>query len=454
MAVKRESVRGTFYDNSEDEVTKFIVDNLNGKMPFLNDVVALMVPHAGHFYSGKVAISAFLQLKNSNINRVFIFADNHESKFLDRKLAVPSFDVFEIFGKQIPVDTAFIKAICEKLPQCSVISDVPFYSHIIEVQLPFLQHFIPKNYSLVPMIFNGIDDKEVKSIADFICSQLKSGDLIIVSSDMTHYLPQAEAVTNDNQTLTAILRDADIDKENSICGPESMQCLRVIARKFKWMPYFIDYSTSMSASGGCASVVGYGALAWTRDKVRINSEAQKELLALAHDTILAKLEGSPLPSADPLLIKFPQLCVKQSVFVTLMCEGRLRGCIGSLDSFENNIADGVQKMAIQAAFYDPRFESLTQYEFEKIDIKISILGFSQYLNKSHDEWVPFLKSMSEKPGVILDIDGRTSTFLPEVWDDLPDPEDFLCSLSVKQGKRADDWKSSNARLYLYSTQHF
>ena len=68
MAVKRESVRGTFYDNSEDEVTKFIVDNLNGKMPFLNDVVALMVPHAGHFYSGKVAISAFLQLKNSSIN--------------------------------------------------------------------------------------------------------------------------------------------------------------------------------------------------------------------------------------------------------------------------------------------------------------------------------------------------------------------------------------------------
>ena len=404
MAVKRESVRGTFYDNSEDEVTKFIVDNLNGKMPFLNDVVALMVPHAGHFYSGKVAISAFLQLKNSNINRVFIFADNHESKFLDRKLAVPSFDAFEIFGKQIPV--------------------------------------------------NGIDDKEVTSIADFICSQLKNGDLIIVSSDMTHYLPQVEAVANDRQTLTAILRDADIDKENSICGPESMQCLRVIARKFKWTPYFTDYSTSMSASGDDTNVVGYGALAWARDKVRINSDAQKELLALAHDTILAKLEGSPLPSVDPLLIKFPQLCVKQSVFVTLMCEGKLRGCIGSLDSFENNIADGVQKMAIQAAFYDPRFEPLTQREFEKIDIKISILGFSQYLNKPVDEWAPFLKNMSEKPGVILDIDGRTSTFLPEVWDDLPDPEDFLCSLSVKQGKRADDWKSSNAHLYLYSTQHF
>ena len=168
MAVKRESVRGTFYDNSEDEVTKFIVDNLNGKMPFLNDVVALMVPHAGHFYSGKVAISAFLQLKNSNINRVFIFADNHESKFLDRKLAVPSFDAFEIFGKQIPVDTAFIKAISEKLSQCSVISDVPFYSHVIEVQLPFLQHFIQKKYSLIPLIFNGIDNKEVTSIADFI----------------------------------------------------------------------------------------------------------------------------------------------------------------------------------------------------------------------------------------------------------------------------------------------
>ena len=111
-------------------------------------------------------------------------------------------------------------------------------------------------------------------------------------------------------------------------------------------------------------------------------------------------------------------------------------------------------MAIQDDFYETRIVPLIQYEFEKIDIKISILGFSQYLNKSHDEWVPFLKSMSEKPGVIRDIDGRTSTFLPEVWDDLPDPEDFLCSLSVKQGKRADDWKSSNARLYLYSTQHF
>ena len=454
MAVKRESVRGTFYDNSEDEVTKFIIDNSNDKMPFFNDVVALMVPHAGHSYSGKVAISAFLQLKNSKINRVFIFADNHESKFNERKLAVPSFDAFEIFGKQIPVDTAFIKDLCEKFQQYVVISDIPFYSHVIEVQLPFLQHFIQKKYSLVPMIFNGIDDKEVKSIADFICSQLKSGDIIIVSSDMTHYLPQAEAVTNDNQTLTAILRGTDIDKENSICGPESMQCLRAIARKFKWTPYFIDYSTSMSASGDGASVVGYGSIAWTRDKVRINSGVQKELLALAHDTILAKLEGSPLPSADPLLIKFPQLCVKQSVFVTLMYEGRLRGCIGSLDSFENNIADGVQKMAIQAAFYDTRFVPLTQYEFEKIDIKISILGFSQYLNKSHDEWVPFLKSMSEKPGVILDIDGRTSTFLPEVWDDLPDPEDFLCSLSMKQGRRADDWKSSNAHLYLYSTQHF
>ena len=127
---------------------------------------------------------------------------------------------------------------------------------------------------MIPLIFNGIYDKEVTSIADFICSQLRKGDLIIVSNDMTHYLPQEEAVSNNSQTLTALLRDADIDKENSIYCPESMQCLYIIALKFKWTPYFIDYSTSISANGDCTNVVGYGELAWTGDKVQINNEVQ------------------------------------------------------------------------------------------------------------------------------------------------------------------------------------
>ena len=143
---------------------------------------------------------------------------------------------------------------------------------------------------------------------------------------------------------------------------------------------------------------------------------------------------------------------KSGTFVTLTLNGRLRGCIGNM-SATVNLRDGVRQNAISAAFHDPRFGPLTPAELETVHIEISILTDPQALaNDGGDDLIEKLRPNID--GVIISKGLNRATFLPQVWKQLPRPEDFLNHLCTKAGLPANTWQSADLDVQTYQVISF
>jgi AmmeMemoRadiSam system protein A len=135
-----------------------------------------------------------------------------------------------------------------------------------------------------------------------------------------------------------------------------------------------------------------------------------------------------------------------ATFVTLFCRGELRGCIGSLRA-TRELGSDVRENAVAAAFRDPRFPPLTAAEFEATWVEISLLSAPESFRfASETELHSRIRPGID--GVTLELEARRATFLPQVWESLPEPRDFLAALKQKAGLPADFWSSSlNVTLY-------
>lgn len=143
---------------------------------------------------------------------------------------------------------------------------------------------------------------------------------------------------------------------------------------------------------------------------------------------------------------------KRGVFVTLHKNGKLRGCIGNIEP-EKSVMEGVRENAVHAAFDDTRFTSLTKEEFKDIDIEVSLLTPPQKMHFSNTrEMLDLLTPCTD--GVIVEKDMNRATFLPQVWEQLPDPESFLRQLCMKAGCDPDAWQTGDLDLYTYQVQSF
>ena len=167
----------------------------------------------------------------------------------------------------------------------------------------------------------------------------------------------------------------------------------------------------------------------------------KPLLKLARKTIESELEEKKFEADSKIKQEFGK---KQACFVTLTISGELRGCIGSLLPRQELWKD-VQENAINAAFSDYRFSPLEKSELNKIKIEISVLSVPKPIKYKDEK--DLLKKLNNNLGVILKNNGRTSTFLPQVWEQLPDKISFLEHLSQKAGLNKDAWKKANFEIY-------
>ncbi len=180
-------------------------------------------------------------------------------------------------------------------------------------------------------------------------------------------------------------------------------------------------------------------------------EERRILLRVAREAIRSRLEGRPEPRLDRTAIP-PTLWKPGASFVTLTIGGRLRGCIGSLQAYRPLVED-VQQNAIAAAFHDPRFPPLTWAEFGRIEIEISILSEPQPLAFEGPEEL-LRKLRPGVDGVVLHYRGRRATFLPQVWEQLPDPRDFLGNLAYKAGLPPDAWRWPGVQIETYQVEKF
>ena len=169
------------------------------------------------------------------------------------------------------------------------------------------------------------------------------------------------------------------------------------------------------------------------------SENLKPLLKLARDAIESKIYDREIYINEETKKKFSK---KQSCFVTLTEDNMLRGCIGSLYANQELWKDVVDN-AVHAAFHDYRFLPLNEKELEKIKIEVSVLSVPEILGKGEE----IFNKINNKMGIILEKGSSSSTFLPQVWEQIKDKKEFLEELSMKAGLNKDAWKTANLSFY-------
>jgi AmmeMemoRadiSam system protein A len=183
----------------------------------------------------------------------------------------------------------------------------------------------------------------------------------------------------------------------------------------------------------------------------ISQKDRQYLLRLARQTIARTLRGEELP---PVVLQnlSEDLSRPGASFVTLTIDGQLRGCIGSIEP-RRPLALDVRENAMGAAFRDPRFPPLTSEEFEQVEIEISVLTPPKPLDYSSLR--DLLDSLRPHvDGVIIERGWQRATYLPQVWEKVPDRERFLSSLCLKAGLPPDDYRRPGLQVYTYQVEKF
>jgi AmmeMemoRadiSam system protein A len=178
----------------------------------------------------------------------------------------------------------------------------------------------------------------------------------------------------------------------------------------------------------------------------MNQLEQKQFLQLARQAIKAEFDHTKCDT------DFPGIGKKAATFVTLTKNGQLRGCIGCLEPIES-LTESIKHNAINAAFNDYRFQPLTQGELNQVKIEISILSQPEAINFTDQDDL-LSKIRPNIDGLILSADGKSATFLPQVWEDLPDKHQFIASLLEKARLSKNRFEQPGVKAQKYQVEHF
>jgi MEMO1 family protein len=398
----------------------------------------LIVPHAGYIYSGPTAARAYAGLKDaaSRIRRVVLVGPAHRVAI--DGVAVPDADRFATPLGSVDVDRAAIDALVTS-PEVLRSDHAHAAEHALEVQLPFLQCMLDA-FTIVPLVVGDAGPDAVAAVLE----QLWGGDetLIIVSSDLSHYLSYDDARRVDSASVQQILSLGPDLTHAQACGATPVNAVFRVAARRGLTPHLLAACNSGDTAGDRTRVVGYAAFAFTLTGKR---DARGDaLLALARRAVESLLRGeahAQQSAADDFLDR------PGAAFVTLLHNGELRGCIGSLVA-ERSLRDDIIANARAAAGRDPRFPPVTASDLDGLSIEVSLLSEPQQL-VFRDEADVLRQLATSQDGVILETARHRSTFLPQVWEHISDPREFLRQLKLKAGLPADFW-STELRVSRYT----
>ena len=460
ITVRAPAVAGTFYPAAAAELARDVTSLLAhaaGAARGKPVPKAIIAPHAGYVYSGPVAASVYARLAPARdmIKRVVLLGPVHRVPV--RGFALPDADALATPLGNIPVDAAAVAAL-RRLPQVTVSAAAHALEHSLEVQLPFLQSVLGA-FTLVPLAVGDATAEEVEQVLDTVWGGVET--LIVISSDLSHYLNHRDAQAADRVTAQAILDLRTGISHAQACGGTPVNGLLLSARKRGLAPQLVDLRNSGDTAGDRNRVVGYGAFAFHAspritdlaalmraqpldpaaslygddDDDAVPSDAGRLLLPLARAAIAAQLD---LPGAMPDAEGW--LDSTGASFVTLMMQGNLRGCIGTLEAHRALGAD-VKANAVAAAFRDPRFKPITPAEFGAISVEVSVLSAVSPMS-FRDEAGALAQLRPEIDGVIFHYGHHRSTFLPQVWEHFGDPRVFMGQLKHKAGLPFDFWDAT------------
>jgi AmmeMemoRadiSam system protein B/AmmeMemoRadiSam system protein A len=461
-----------FYPAATDELRQ-TVDRLLAKVKpaGIKNLRGLVCPHAGYEFSGRTAAAAYRQLAGQALERAIVLAPSHYALF--RGAALANYDGLATPLSTLPVDR--LNGELTKTPPLTVNPpadvqrpgwatrapaeatgpDTPFtWEHALEVQLPFLQRALPEA-AVVPVVLGEVDPADVARALE---KHLEGRTLLIASSDLSHFHAEADARRLDTACVQAIC-DLDLLRmaDQEACGKGPILVLMHLARLKHWKPQLLDQSTSADASGDRTRVVGYAAIAFYEPnasgpapQAEYSSEERQALLRLARESVTQAVNGGKRPAIDA--VAGARLRQVRACFVTLTKQGELRGCIGNILPREP-LAEAVVHMTRAAATEDPRFPPVETRELGQLAIEISVLSVPQPLRfQGPDDLLAKLRPGVD--GVVLKFDLGQSTFLPQVWEQLPEKTAFLGHLSRKAGQAEDAWRHSLREVLTYQVEAF
>jgi AmmeMemoRadiSam system protein B/AmmeMemoRadiSam system protein A len=451
MTVRPPAVAGAFYPGTAPELAHAVRTLLataaaaaRGK-PVPKAIIA---PHAGYIYSGPTAAAAYARLApaRATITRVVLLGPVHRVPV--RGLALPDAKMLATPLGNVPVDAAAVAAL-HALPQVTVSTAAHADEHSLEVHLPFLQQALDR-FTVVPLAVGDASAGEVAQVLDALWGGAET--LIVVSSDLSHFLSYADAQAVDRVTAQAILDMRPNISHEQACGGTPVNGLMQTARQRGLAAELIDLCNSGDTAGDRNRVVGYGAFAFyeaqgdltvREARAALYGDAEGELphdagdilLPLARSAIAHELALPGAPHGDARWLN-----EHGASFVTLTKQGELRGCIGTLEAHRALSAD-VRANAVAAALRDPRFTPLVKNEFDAIRVEVSVLSAVAAMT-FRDEADALAQLRRGIDGVIFQYGYHRSTFLPQVWEDFSDPRTFMGHLKHKAGLPPDFWDAA------------
>lgn len=260
--IRRAAVAGAFYPGDPATLKRDVAAMLAAVPPGGADAPkALIVPHAGYVYSGPIAASAYAQLLpiRGQISRVVLLGPVHRVPV--RGLALPEADAFETPLGAVPLDREAMNRI-SGLPQVVASASAHAWEHSLEVQLPFLQQALGA-FSLVPLAVGDATPEDVAEVLELLWGGAET--LIVVSSDLSHYLPYQVARHTDQATARAILELLPPVSHQQACGGTPVNGLLLAARRHSLRTQLLDLRNSGDTAGERSQVVGYGSFAFYAD---------------------------------------------------------------------------------------------------------------------------------------------------------------------------------------------
>lgn len=412
---------------------------------------AVIVPHAGYRFCAPLIAQAMLAARGGAETalprRILVASPSHRHRF--DGLALPSVDAFETPLGPVPVDSAMRDSLVGGAVQ---VDDQAFArEHAVEVLLPFVHRLFP-GVPILPLVCGVGAHAALPAVID----ELAAGPdrtCFLLSSDLSHFLdlPAAEARDADTAKRIETARLKGFSGKDA-CGWQPIGGWLLSRTGQAAQPLRLGMANSSQANGDTARVVGYGAWAfYPSPGAGIDPAHKTTLLRIARASLKGRLKKGKAP--EVVLSSFPApLQTHGASFVTLTQEGRLRGCVGSLQVHQPLVAD-VAENAIKAGIKDKRFRPLeTAEQLAKLRVSVAILSRPSRIDFASRE--ALLSQITPgRSGLILEDQGRRGTFLPMVWDSLKTPDAFLAGLVVKAGLPKGHW-SDTVKLWHFTTDSF
>lgn len=463
--VRPAALAGTWYEADAETLRKQVQDYLSAvpQSDFAGYPVALLAPHAGHRYSGALAARSYALLQGRTYGRVFVLGPAHRTAL--KGVALPAgVTHFETPLGQIPLAMDVLQELRER-PLFVEHPSAHRQEHSIEIHLPFLQVVLPRGFELVPLVVAGLNRAEIEATAAVLREVIRPGDLLIASSDFTHYGERFSYLgppgkefgpAAASQKLQALLdsawqaiaaRDAEaflrhkVETRDTICGYLPIALLLKVVTP-EAVPQLLGTGMSGEKTGSYAESVSYLAAAFAglwpylgvAGEGALTVGEKDALLTLARRQVNAFVNGQERLTPEALGGALtPRLQANSGTFVTLKQQGRLRGCIGNIMPVKP-LVQGVLDNAVNAASFDRRFKPVRPDELSGITVEVSVLTTPV----ERDDWRDLVLG---RDGIIVSKPGGSAVFLPQVaveqgWT----LEETLEHLSSKAGLGRDGWR--------------